>query len=97
MYNRYHGNSGVVERIREEHHDAPPPAPTETVHAGHFEERRPRREGLPPLHNMVSELFSNVVGELETEDLILMLMLYLLYRESGDEELLIMLGALFLL
>ena len=33
----------------------------------------------------------------ETEDLLLLLILYLLYRESGDEELLILLGAMFLL
>jgi len=35
--------------------------------------------------------------ELETEDLILMLILYLMYRESGDSELLIIMGAMFLL
>lgn len=37
------------------------------------------------------------LDELETEDFILMLMLYLMYKESGDKELLIMLGAVFLL
>lgn len=37
------------------------------------------------------------LSKLETEDLILLLILYLLYRESGDEELLIMMGAMFLL
>ena len=31
---------------------------------------------------------------LETEDLLLMAVLYLMYRESGDKELLIMIGAL---
>lgn len=31
---------------------------------------------------------------LETEDLLLMAVLYLMYRESGDKELLIMMGAL---
>lgn len=34
---------------------------------------------------------------LETEDLILMLILYLMYKESGDKEFLIILGAMFLL
>ena len=33
----------------------------------------------------------------ETEDVLLLLILYLLYRESGDQELLIILGAMFLL
>ena len=37
------------------------------------------------------------LSKLETEDIILLLILYLLYRESGDEELLIMMGAMFLL
>ena len=36
-------------------------------------------------------------GELETEDIILLLILYLMYRESGDSELLIIMGAMFLL
>ena len=36
-------------------------------------------------------------GELETEDIILMLILYLMYRESGEIELLIALGALLFL
>lgn len=31
---------------------------------------------------------------LETEDLLLIMVLYLLYRESGDQEFLIMIGAL---
>ena len=37
------------------------------------------------------------LSKLETDDIILLLILYLLYRESGDEELLIMMGAMFLL
>ena len=35
--------------------------------------------------------------ELETEDLLLLLILWLLYRESGDEELLLIMAAMFLL
>lgn len=34
--------------------------------------------------------------EMETDDLIMALILYLMYRESGDKDLLIMLGAMFL-
>ena len=37
------------------------------------------------------------IGELETEDIILLLILYLMYRESGDSELLVIMGAMFLL
>ena len=34
------------------------------------------------------------LGALETEDLLLMAILYLLYRESGDSEWLLILGCL---
>ena len=34
---------------------------------------------------------------LETQDLLLILILYLMYRESGDKELLIIMGAMYLL
>ena len=37
------------------------------------------------------------MAALETEDIILLLVLYLMYRESGDSELLMMMGAMFLL
>ena len=33
---------------------------------------------------------------LETEDILLLLILYLMYRESGDKELLIIIGAMLL-
>lgn len=35
--------------------------------------------------------------ELESEDLLLLLILYFLYRESGDKELLLIMGAMYLL
>ena len=34
--------------------------------------------------------------DFETDDLLMALILYLMYRESGDKELLVMLGAMFL-
>ena len=37
------------------------------------------------------------LSRMETEDLLVLLILYLLYRESGDEEMLIMMGAMLLL
>jgi hypothetical protein len=53
---------------------------------------------LDGLQEKLSGLLSQVLSDgLETEDLILMLVLYLMYRESGDTELLIILGAMFLL
>ncbi len=56
--------------------------------------RHGRKSGfLKDLQN----LLPNSIGDLETEDLILLLILYLMYRESGDSELLIIMGAMFLL
>lgn len=45
----------------------------------------------------LADLLPKSFGELETEDIILLLILYLMYRESGDSELLIIMGAMFLL
>ena len=51
---------------------------------------------LGGLENL-GKLLPERIGELETEDIILLLILYLMYRESGDSELLIIMGAMFLL
>ena len=45
----------------------------------------------------LKKLIPSKAGELETEDIILLLILYLMYRESGDQELLMIMGAMFLL
>ncbi len=101
MINRWQGNSGKVQRFPENsdnirHH--PPPA-------------SPPRPKAPlqrsPAQNKTSGIFSALDGlkklipgkaeELETEDIILLLILYLMYRESGDSELLMIMGAMFLL
>ena len=101
MINRYQGNSGRVERFPEsgEERRAPP------------REQIPRRQP-PPVRPKPSEpapggllnglgdigrLLPDKIGELETDDVILLLILYLMYRESGDSELLIIMGAMFLL
>jgi hypothetical protein len=52
-----------------------------------------RGSGLPL---QIQRLLSGV-GELETEDLLLLLILYLLYRESGDQDWLVTLGAMLFL
>ena len=51
----------------------------------------PKRSGLIP------EKLTKSLASLETEDLLLILILYLMYRESGDKELLIIMGAMYLL
>lgn len=50
-----------------------------------------------PLGGAVSALMKKLESvEMETDDLIMALILYLMYRESGDKDLLIMLGAMLL-
>lgn len=81
MYNRYQGNSGQVERM--------PDAP----HA----EFRPR-PSMPPAAKQKPPLLQKFsLADLESEDLLLILVLYLLYRESGDKELLFILGGMLFL
>ena len=90
MINRYHGNTGRVERIPEPPRRRPPPQ----------NERPPRPEpgrgGQDPL-GLSALLRRFSLSSLEPEDLLLLLVVYLLYRESGDRELLIALGALLFL
>ena len=108
MYNRYHGNTGKVTRVaepsdkKEEHRvnsedsTRNSPSPEDS-----------RRDKNPSMKKQGSaSAFSKGLGgilkkfdisQLEFEDILLMLVLYLLYRESGDDEMLIMLGAMLLL
>ena len=73
---------------------APAPSPRRN-HTGPF--------GGMGVQNILSQLGRLLPGgagkmaALETEDIILLLILYLMYRESGDSELLMMMGAMFLL
>lgn len=101
MINRYQGNSGKVRRYTEPGeagHSRPgygqrPPPPRELRACGAF---RPEKEpvGQP---GGTGQSTAERIGELETEDIILLLILYLMYRESGDSELLVIMGAMFLL
>lgn len=107
MTNRYSGNTGRVVHIEDaplpqrEHipgtpslrqserrsvQDIPPPAPAKAAPPQRSKPRQPLAGILP-----------ESLAELETEDIILLLILYLMYRESGDSELLIIMGAMFLL
>ena len=96
MYNRYYGNSGRVERVVER--------PRELPHSGlpmaappHAVSREQARNVQPPgLLDRLSRMLPGTREPLETEDLILLLILYLMYRESGDKELLMILGGFFL-
>ena len=90
MLNRWQGNTGKVERIDE----------------ASFEKEKPSRAVPPsqsagtPIESIVKRIEKLVPGvkePLDNEDMILLLILYLMYRESGDSELLIIMGAMFLL
>ena len=87
MYKRYQGNSGKVIHV-EERHAPPPPEPPHGP-------RPPKPPGPPPRPDRPGLCLPGL--EMETEDLLLLLILYLLYRESGDNELLMIIGAMFLL
>lgn len=97
MYNLYNGNTGKVVRIDESrerprggaHGLAPPLRPGQ--------QNAVRRQNGGGLMERLSGLLNIGNEELETEDLILLMILYLMYRESGDSELLIIMGAMFLL
>ena len=101
MINRYQGNSGKVRRYTEPGeagHSRPgygqrPPPP------GSFgrEERSAAKKSLLGSLEELGKALPERIGELETEDIILLLILYLMYRESGDSELLVIMGAMFLL
>ena len=60
--------------------------------------QRPRQSPRPDgLDKALGGLMKKLNGmSMETDDLILALILYLMYRESGDKDLLIMLGAMLL-
>ncbi len=95
---RYDGNTGRYIHIPEEgygppkqEHTPPPSAPLPP----------PRAEKTPPpksfgsgLQNFLSNIFAQ---GFDTEDLLLFAVLFLMYRESGDKELLIIMGGMFLL
>ena len=85
--NRYYGNSGRMERLPER--PVPPPPPPMTPPPP---PPRPRPE--PELNRLLRRFD---LRRLERDDLLLLAILYLLYRESGEKELLIVMGTMILL
>jgi len=105
MINRYQGNSGKYTRV-EDGHRKPRPENEKKTSPGHESHSRqpayarPQRGGIfEKLSGLVAGGGSplNQLAQLETEDIILLLILYLMYRESGDSELLMIMGAMFLM
>jgi len=90
--NRYIGSTGQRIRVEE------PAAPERSTHSASTPQSP---GGMVPLRGSGGAVFGGLgsmldraARRLDTEDIILMLMLYLLYRESGDDEWLLMIGAL---
>ncbi len=106
MYNRYQGNTGRVRREEEDRgRSSPPPnrgregpsqqaPPSDPPGQPHRGAPAARQKGL---FEQLGKLLPGLQEPLETEDIILLMILYLMYRESGDSELLIIMGAMFLL
>ena len=98
MYNRYIRNDrGVYERIPVQD---PPPSPEGGPPPPPWEE--PFRQPPPPHSNGKQGFLSGILGRLkldhfDTSDLLLLAIIYLLFREGEDEELLIALGLLLFL
>ncbi len=57
---------------------------------------RPRSAPPPPFGGLLPGRLLSGLGELDSEDLLLLLILWLLYRESGDLELLVIMAAMYL-
>lgn len=91
MYNRYQGNSGQVERMPDAPHPEFRPRPSMPPAAKQKPPPGTTGGGLQQLLQKFS------LADLESEDLLLILVLYLLYRESGDKELLFILGGMLFL
>lgn len=85
-YNRYQGNSGRAHRVDTE--QEPPPGPPSAP--------PPEPENAPPPPPPAARMagpLSGALGRLEAEDWLVIAILYLVYRSSGDWEMLAALGA----
>lgn len=100
MLNRYQGNTGRVQRIDDT--AAPPqrePPRTEKSAADTGRTQKETVSGAGGTRDVLAQLIPGALEQLrslETEDVLLLLILYLMYRESGDKELLIIIGAMLL-
>ena len=107
MYNRYVQNDTGTYRQSNTHQNTPPPKHDAHRHKPH--ENSPHgdtghRDSASPLGGLFGRdsLFSGILdkfklSELDTGDLLLLVILFLLFRDGEDEELLIALGLLLIL
>ena len=101
VYNHYQGNSGRVRRVDDRPSKpppvkapSPPPKPPAPLSAPS------RRPPSPPsgLSGDVGRLLGKLSHvQLDTDDVLLLLILYLMYRNSHDDELLYIMAAMLFL
>ena len=101
MYNRCNGVSGKVERVAEKGDIKSPSHTLNSAQAHNMppQQKKGKQPSARPQQGIMEQLgglIPRTIGNLETEDIILLLILYLMYRDSGDKELLIIMGAMFL-
>ena len=104
MYNRYMRNdTGAYIRMPQD--DAPPPSPKPPSGPGASPKAKPS-PGPPPIpappHRPERDILNRFLerlhlGDLDSGDLLVLLLLFMLFRENADEELLIALGLLLIL
>lgn len=107
MYNRYIRNDdGKYERIPVENtpppHPPPYPPPNQNTQYENVHTNHERTAPPPPREQEKRGIFSSLLGklkldEIDTGDLLLLVILFLLFKDGDDEELLIALGLLLIL
>ena len=103
MYNRYIRNdNGAYTRIpqEEKHHGAPPPPPEAKQQAQREQPPPPPPGGrtIDVLTGFLRHLLDQFhLDRVDTGDLLLLVILFFLFKEDADEELLVALGLLLIL
>lgn len=102
LYNRYiRGSDGVYTRVAQPDpppHSAPPPPPGPDMPPPPPPPPRDPPPGRAPEMDLLNRLLARLhLGDLDSGDLLTLLLLFLLFREGADEELLIALGLLLIL
>lgn len=98
LYNRYiRGSDGGYTRVAQPDpppHSTPPPPPGPDMPPP----PPPPPPGRAPEMDLLNRLLARLhLGDLDSGDLLTLLLLFLLFREGADEELLIALGLLLIL
>jgi len=109
MYNRYIRNdAGIYERVSVADHPEQPHSKENSSHTVHAPTQTPNTPpnsahssplaGLLGKEGLLSGILDKLkLSDIDTGDLLLLVILFLLFRDGGDDELLIALGLLLIL